>query len=81
MLIIYPKSGDCHIINTTYTHQILPIAPSETCDIIILVAEGYLCKSGNNIYYVFDCIKYGDNINMLPFIGPNGRLKYIQQSV
>jgi hypothetical protein len=79
MIIIYPKTGDCHIINKSYRHLKIDVVPDETIELIILDSEEYIHSSSEDpIYYVFDCIWYDKNVHKLQFID---RMKYIENSV
>ena len=67
MIIIYPKLGDCHIINKTYKYMKIPIIENEEINLIILDAEEYNTSEEFSVYYVFDCIWYNKNVSNLPF--------------
>jgi hypothetical protein len=83
MIIIYPKTGDCHIINKTYRYLKINIIPYETIELIILDTEEYIDSSLEEpVYYVFDCIWYNKNIHKLPFADTSDdRIGYVEKSV
>ena len=68
MLILYPKRGECHIINKEYSTMTIPVTDDE---LIILDTEHYSDK-----YYVFDVIWYNKDISNLPY---TARLEHIKQ--
>jgi hypothetical protein len=84
MLIIYPKKGDCHIINKQYKFMKIPINFTKTeikDELIILDAEEYE-YDGKSVYYVFDCIWYNKNISTLNFSSHDeDRMEYVEKSV
>ena len=79
MLIIYPKKGECHIINKQYRYLDIPTNCDD--DLIILDAEEYIDENNNKLYYVFDCIWYNKNISDLVFCGVDCRLLYVERCV
>ena len=83
MLIIYPKKGECHIINKTYRYMKIPVCQNEIIDLIILDSEEYTINSLNPIYYIFDCIWCDTNVSELPFssINAGSRLDHITKIV
>ena len=81
MLIIYPKKGECHIINKQYRYMNIPVNPNETDDLIILDTEEYIQEE--KLYYVFDCVWYNKNTSNLVFCDNKNedRMEYIERAI